>query len=29
MPKLDAFFHYRNVDVSSIKELLKDGILNC
>ena len=23
MPKLDAFFHYRNVDVSSIKELLK------
>ncbi len=23
MPKLDAFFHYRNVDVSSIKELIK------
>ena len=23
MPKLEAFFHYRNVDVSSIKELAK------
>ena len=23
MPELDAFFHYRNVDVSSIKELIK------
>ena len=23
MPKLEAFFHYRNLDVSSIKELLK------
>ena len=23
MPELDAYFHYRNVDVSSIKELIK------
>ena len=23
MPKLEAFFHYRNLDVSSIKELMK------
>ena len=23
MPRLEAFFHYRNVDVSSIKELMK------
>ena len=23
MPELDSFFHYRNVDVSSIKELIK------
>jgi oligoribonuclease len=23
MPKLEAFFHYRNIDVSSIKELAK------
>jgi len=23
MPELEAFFHYRNVDVSSVKELLK------
>jgi oligoribonuclease len=23
MPKLNGFFHYRNVDVSSIKELVK------
>ena len=23
MPKLEAFFHYRNIDVSSIKELVK------
>ncbi|MFH0843987.1 MAG: oligoribonuclease [Pseudomonadota bacterium] len=23
MPKLEAFFHYRNVDVSTIKELVK------
>ena len=23
MPKLEAFFHYRNVDVSTIKELAK------
>ena len=23
MPEVDAFFHYRNVDVSSIKELIK------
>ena len=26
MPKIDEFTHYRNVDVSSIKELVKDGI---
>ena len=25
MPELDAFFHYRNVDVSSIKELITSG----
>jgi len=25
MPRLNAFFHYRNVDVSSIKELVKRG----
>jgi oligoribonuclease len=23
MPRLEAFFHYRNIDVSSIKELVK------
>ena len=23
MPEVESFFHYRNVDVSSIKELLK------
>ena len=23
MPKLEAFFHYRNIDVSSVKELVK------
>ena len=23
MPKLEAFFHYRNVDVSTLKELAK------
>jgi oligoribonuclease len=23
MPRLDAFLHYRNIDVSSIKELVK------
>jgi oligoribonuclease len=23
MPKLDAFFHYRNLDVSTIKELAR------
>jgi oligoribonuclease len=23
MPKLEAFFHYRNLDVSTIKELAK------
>ena len=23
MPDLEAFFHYRNIDVSSIKELVK------
>ena len=23
MPKLEAFFHYRNLDVSTIKELVK------
>ena len=30
MPKLEAFFHYRNLDVSSLKELArrwKPGIL--
>jgi oligoribonuclease len=23
MPKLEAFFHYRNIDVSTVKELVK------
>jgi oligoribonuclease len=23
MPRLEAFFHYRNIDVSSVKELVK------
>ncbi len=23
MPKLEAFFHYRNLDVSTLKELAK------
>jgi oligoribonuclease len=23
MPKLEAFFHYRNIDVSTLKELAK------
>ena len=25
MPELEAFFHYRNLDVSSLKELVKSG----